>query len=199
MIVRSTLAGANASAGAPPSPAASSPPSKARLLVTRLGESPWARPAVKVLGAFLALVVLSAIGGSALAGAKMPQEPAPTTMALALPAFDAGATEPKVIALAETIIEVPRADSGATPSQPSSPSSGRATPESPVTLNTATMEDLRRLPGVGPKKAEAILALRTRLGKFRRPEDLLRVKGIGRGTFKKLRPLVRVDEPEKTP
>ena len=79
---------------------------------------------------------------------------------------------------------------------PSSPAgaTGKASAENPVSLNSATLEDLRRLPGIGPKKAEAILALRTKLGKFKRPEDLMRVKGIGRGTFKKLRPLVRVDD-----
>jgi DNA uptake protein ComE-like DNA-binding protein len=35
------------------------------------------------------------------------------------------------------------------------------------------------LPSVGPKRALAILELRRRLGHFRRPSDLLRVKGIG--------------------
>ena len=77
---------------------------------------------------------------------------------------------------------------------PANGAAGKATPENPVSLNTATFEDLRRLPGVGPKKAEAILALRAKIGKFRRPEDLMRVKGIGRGTFKKLRPLVTVTD-----
>jgi competence protein ComEA len=55
------------------------------------------------------------------------------------------------------------------------------------------MDDLRRLPGIGQKRADAILALRTRLGRFRAIEDLLKVKGIGRATLKRLRPLVRLD------
>jgi len=152
-----------------------------------------------MLGVLLALLVLSAIGGSALAGAKRPPDAPGTSVAHAIE-DDAGAREPPIVALAETVIEVPRADAGITsPLAVTPPSTGRATPESPVTLNTATLEDLRRLPGIGPKKAEAILALRTKLGKFRRAEDLLRVKGIGRGTFKKLKPLVRLDEPEKSP
>jgi competence protein ComEA len=78
---------------------------------------------------------------------------------------------------------------------PTDPSRGRATPEDPVYLNQATLTDLHRLPGVGPKRAEAILALRTRLGHFRQIEDLLKVKGVGRSSLRKLRPLVRLDPP----
>jgi competence protein ComEA len=69
----------------------------------------------------------------------------------------------------------------------------RATPDSPVRLNLADEAELRRLPGVGPKRAQAILALRARVGRFQRIEDLLRVKGVGRATLKKWRPLVTLD------
>ena len=62
-----------------------------------------------------------------------------------------------------------------------------------MTLNNATFEDLRRLPGIGDKRANAILALRAQLGRFRAVEDLLKVKGIGRAMLKRLRPLVRLD------
>lgn len=59
-----------------------------------------------------------------------------------------------------------------------------------VDLNTATMDDLRRLPGIGQKRATAILELRAKLGGFRKIEDLMRVRGLGRATIKRLRPLV---------
>lgn len=62
-----------------------------------------------------------------------------------------------------------------------------------VKLNTAGQAELERLPGIGPARARAILALRTRLTRFTHVEQLLRVKGIGRATFRKLRPLVAVD------
>jgi competence protein ComEA len=62
-----------------------------------------------------------------------------------------------------------------------------------VILNLATEEDLRRLSGIGPAKAKAILALRAKLGRFKRVEDLLRVKGIGRKRLARLRPLVVLD------
>ncbi|MGA2447394.1 MAG: ComEA family DNA-binding protein [Polyangiaceae bacterium] len=82
---------------------------------------------------------------------------------------------------------------------PSSPvtdsvtSHARASPTDPVVLNTAGVDDLRRLPGIGQKRADAIAALRSRLGRFRAIEDLLKVKGIGRAMLKRLRPLVRID------
>lgn len=60
-------------------------------------------------------------------------------------------------------------------------------------LNTAGVDELRRLPGVGEKRAGAILALRGKLGRFSRIEDLLRVKGIGRATLRRWRPMVRLD------
>jgi competence protein ComEA len=75
----------------------------------------------------------------------------------------------------------------------------RATTEEPVFVNHAGPEELRRLPGVGPKRAEAILALRQRLGHFQRVEDLLRVKGVGRAAIRKWRPLVRLDSPPAVP
>jgi competence protein ComEA len=71
-----------------------------------------------------------------------------------------------------------------------------ASGDDPVYLNEATVDDLRRLPGVGEKRAEAILELRKKLGRFKQIEDLLRVKGIGRSTLRRIRPLVRIDHPQ---
>ena len=72
---------------------------------------------------------------------------------------------------------------------------GPATADDPVILNEATIDDLCRLPGIGQKRATNILAVRARLGRFRQLEDLLKVKGIGRATLRRLRPLVRIDAP----
>jgi competence protein ComEA len=65
-----------------------------------------------------------------------------------------------------------------------------ATHSGVVNINTASEEELIRLPGVGPSKAKAILALRKRMGKFNRIENLLRVRGIGRKTLRKLHPML---------
>ncbi|WP_437926161.1 helix-hairpin-helix domain-containing protein [Sorangium sp. So ce291] len=89
--------------------------------------------------------------------------------------------------------EPPPSDGGAG-AQPSL-GGGGVTADGKVVLNLATEADLMRLPGVGPAKAAAILALRARLKRFRKVDDLLRVKGLGRRSLKRLRPLVLVDPP----
>ena len=182
------------------------PPSSARsrsrwsscaALVARAWSSTWTAMAARVAGVVVALLVLGWIGRTAAAG-----PPSPMSVAAA----DRDASAPLLPELAPP-------DAGAfalTASTPASPASaaaqaaapgpgaahGRATTTEPVYLNHASVDELRRLPGVGPKRAEAILVLRQRLGRFQRVEDLLRVKGVGRGAVKKWRPLVRLDTPD---
>lgn len=62
-----------------------------------------------------------------------------------------------------------------------------------VHLNQASSEQLQRLPGVGAKRAEAILQLRQRLGRFRRPGELARIKGIGPRTIERMLPYLVID------
>jgi competence protein ComEA len=66
----------------------------------------------------------------------------------------------------------------------------KANPTGVVNINTATEAELVRLPGIGPSKAQAILKLRGRMGGFSKVENLLRVRGIGRKTLQKLRPML---------
>ena len=61
-----------------------------------------------------------------------------------------------------------------------------------VNLNTATEDQLVLLPGVGPSKAERIVAWRTKHGAFKRVADLRHVKGFGYKTLKKLEPYLDV-------
>jgi competence protein ComEA len=65
----------------------------------------------------------------------------------------------------------------------------------PVLLNSADANELARLPSVGPKRALAILEMRQRLGHFRRPSDLLRVKGIGPKMLARMLPQLVIDAP----
>lgn len=63
----------------------------------------------------------------------------------------------------------------------------------------ATARDFTRLPGVGEARAEAIVKVRTQLGRFRRIRDLLRVKGIGPRSLQRIEPLVVLDPPKPAP
>lgn len=56
-----------------------------------------------------------------------------------------------------------------------------------VRVNTASLEELQRLPGVGPSIARAILEYRTRKGRFTSLQDLLKVSGIGPKKLESLR------------
>ncbi|GAA3093185.1 hypothetical protein GCM10010464_65990 [Pseudonocardia yunnanensis] len=72
---------------------------------------------------------------------------------------------------------------------------GPARPGAPpgrVDLNTATVEQLDVLPGVGPVTAQRILEWRTRHGRFARVEQLREIEGIGERRFAQLRELVKV-------
>ncbi|MBU9705698.1 ComEA family DNA-binding protein [Paenibacillus sp. AK121] len=62
--------------------------------------------------------------------------------------------------------------------------------EKKVNINTATAAELMELPGVGAKKAEAILNYRNQHGLFKRVNDLDRVKGIGAKMLAKMKPYV---------
>jgi competence protein ComEA len=55
-----------------------------------------------------------------------------------------------------------------------------------VNLNTATADQLVTLPGVGKKKAAAIIEYRKINGKFKSIQDLAEVKGIGEKMIEKL-------------
>lgn len=64
----------------------------------------------------------------------------------------------------------------------------------PVNINTADAITLsKELKGVGPSKAEAIVAWRNEHGRFKTAADLAKVKGIGARTVERNRDVIRVD------
>ncbi len=76
------------------------------------------------------------------------------------------------------------------------PPANAITPDGRIVLNLATETELRQLPGIGKSRAHAIVEQRERVGRFRRLEDLLRVKGIGPKRLAALRSKLVLDAPE---
>ena len=68
--------------------------------------------------------------------------------------------------------------------------SGTTTPAGPVHLNTATLEELDGLPGVGPVTAQKILDYRAKHGAFSSVDELDAIPGIGPARLEQLRELV---------
>jgi competence protein ComEA len=69
---------------------------------------------------------------------------------------------------------------------------GVPTPSELININTATLEELDKLPGIGPTTAQNILDYRTEHGPFQRIEDLLNVPNVGPATFDRLKNLITV-------
>ena len=78
------------------------------------------------------------------------------------------------------------------------PEEESATPDSllegeRINLNTAPAADLRRLPGIGEKRAQAIVDYREEHGPFESLEALMEVSGIGPGIFEGVRDYISID------
>ncbi|MGE0819534.1 MAG: helix-hairpin-helix domain-containing protein [Candidatus Nanopelagicales bacterium] len=78
----------------------------------------------------------------------------------------------------------------AAPDPPATTGGGLAA--GPLNLNTATLEQLDTLPGVGPVMAQRILDWRAQNGRFASVDQLREVSGVGDRTFERLSPLVTV-------
>jgi competence protein ComEA len=72
------------------------------------------------------------------------------------------------------------------------PCAGASKPASPVSLNSATIEELDALPGIGRSKAAAIVQYRSEHGPFSKVEELARVPGFGPGALRRLQQHITV-------
>ena len=62
-----------------------------------------------------------------------------------------------------------------------------------ININTASIEELQRIPHVGESMAQQIIEHREKYGPFKRPEHLMLVQGISDSRFRRIRHLVRVE------
>ncbi|MBK8252138.1 MAG: helix-hairpin-helix domain-containing protein [Polyangiaceae bacterium] len=104
-----------------------------------------------------------------------------------VPSGAGSATAINEISKPQSTKEPSKTDENAKPQEEGVTADGR------VILNTATEADLRKLPGIGKNKAKAIVEQRTKMGRFKRIEDLLRVKGIGPRRLSAIRTKVVLD------
>jgi competence protein ComEA len=166
-----------------------------RALRARIRGSAWAPVVARGLAMAAGMLALAGIGaastlaarqplaavraaGSALDGAWLAADLGPATLERASPRARApvGLAHPH-----------PDGDAGPPP----------LTPDGRLILNQASAEQIRHLPGIGPKRAQAIVELRARLGgRIRKPTDLLRVRGIGPRSLRRLAPHFVLDPPK---
>jgi len=62
-----------------------------------------------------------------------------------------------------------------------------------ININTASKQELTRLPGIGPLLAQRIIEYREAHGRFEAIEELMSVKGIGHKIFEKIKDKITVD------
>ena len=64
--------------------------------------------------------------------------------------------------------------------------------EERVNINTASIEELERLPGIGPALASRIVEHRRKHGPFKRPQDIVIVRGMSAKLYRRIAHLIRV-------
>jgi competence protein ComEA len=172
----------------------------------RLKESVWAPIALKALGILAGMLALAGVGASSLA--RTAGVPAAVGSGVSGAAMAAGLgvlskVEPGRGHVRAAASAAPASPSAVAPSASSAPDpdAGAAPPagvtaDGKVILNRASVDEMGLLPGVGPKRAQAIVDLRTKLGgRFKRMADLLRLKGIGAKGLKKIEAKAVLDAP----
>jgi competence ComEA-like helix-hairpin-helix protein len=64
--------------------------------------------------------------------------------------------------------------------------------EERVNINTASAEELQRLPGIGPALASRVIEHRQKHGPFKRPQDIIIVRGMSAKLFRRIERLIRI-------
>ncbi|MGM0835813.1 MAG: helix-hairpin-helix domain-containing protein [Bacillota bacterium] len=107
-----------------------------------------------------------------------------------LPSADTRKVNLAALLVDEMVIYVPEEGEeveGLSLVEPPSPEDGKDTGQNKVNINTATVEELTTLSGIGPSKANAIIEYRDENGLFKSVDGMLNVTGIGEKSLEKIR------------
>ncbi len=192
-------------AGRPPDPLpVTVRPAAAQISVHVVGEVVWPGLYVLKAGSRLQDAIFAAHGPTVLADLKrvnlaavlrdgdrvvIPriQQPPPSFA-------EAETSEPGRVMRPDTVSEAPPGPSAGRRPRTAAPRPTAGEPPLAVNVNTATAAELERLPGVGPVLARRIVEFRAARGLFRRLEDLQEVEGIGPKLYRRLEPMLRLDD-----
>jgi competence ComEA-like helix-hairpin-helix protein len=169
------------------------PPSVLSARLSQAARSVWVLPALKLLGICSVLTCIAWLGerakdettyGPPLVTALPPPrvEVASQAAERTSPPADRPVTSPPPCVPAGELVRV-------------APASSALLPDGRLVLNEASADELDRLPGIGKKRAEDIVALRAKLGRFKKVTDLLRVRGIGPRSLEGLKERLVLDRP----
>lgn len=61
-----------------------------------------------------------------------------------------------------------------------------------ININTATIDELLQLPGIGPALAERIVEFRRKHGPFKRPQEIIIVRGMSAKRYRQIAHLIRI-------
>jgi competence protein ComEA len=81
-------------------------------------------------------------------------------------------------------------------SKSASQTTGKPAVTGTININTASLVDLQKLPGIGAKTAGRVIEYRQKNGPFKRVEELMNVRGVGEKSFLKLKSQISVGAPK---
>jgi competence protein ComEA len=93
-----------------------------------------------------------------------------------------------ILALTAALVAAAPIPVGAAPP----PEQGSGATAARININTAGVDELMSLPGIGKAYAERILEYRQKNGPFKKPEDLLNVRGVGEKTYERIKERITV-------